>query len=136
MPKVVVEYFGSLISNRALVSLGDSLPSIVAEALNVPERPEGLLAEKDIEIEFKDITDNPKHHLNRHSLALQITILANDYPERKANLEERKDEIISEIKKKEILHEENSLGGPENGMDLYGRCFVWVLLAPGAFGSF
>ncbi|MBZ9571952.1 hypothetical protein KJA15_01260 [Patescibacteria group bacterium] len=93
----------------------DNLPGIVAEALSVPGT-DGELTSDEIEVKFE--TFGP---FDVHSKDIEIIILANDYPERKKNLDERQTLIKEGVKR--ILY--SGITG-----------FVWVLPLPGSFGEF
>ena len=106
------------VAERA-AQLGKEMPRIVAKALNTPENPDGKLTSYDIEVwhrkgGYSDVCGD--------NVDLEIIIWANDFPERRATLEYRQKNITEEISR--VL-----LGG-----DIRGS--VWVLLAPGSFGTF
>jgi len=88
------------------------LPQIVAEELSCPE---GVLTPKDIEVQvrFENSRDIHNHRLG-------IIIEANDYPNRRVNLDERRRKIVERV---------GVLAGDEQG-------YVWVRLSPGSYGEF
>jgi hypothetical protein len=131
MPLVIVRYKADLnprnksreaserrlfFRSRLLIPLGDCLPFIVAEALDVPSRPEARLTADDIAVSFIKAGE-----LDRNVIDFSITIDANDYPERRVNLEGRKQVIIEKL----------------SDFIPYGTAVsVWVRLLPGAYGIF
>lgn len=105
-----------VISDAEVSRITAKLPEIVAQALDVPELPEGRLEAKDIEIMVHD-----QHYLSVSDAPLCVIIHANDYPQRQINLTERTQQIVSKlafVKKSET------------------RGFVWVQLIPSAFIDF
>ncbi|MEI9966986.1 MAG: hypothetical protein WDN67_05205 [Candidatus Moraniibacteriota bacterium] len=86
-------------------------------ALTIPSNPAGSLLPKDIAVRFEK-----SGLLDQNVIDLSILILANDYPERRGNLEERKDAILETIVR-DIIPDWYTLS-------------VWILLASGAYGSF
>src|SRR6185436_575540 len=115
MPLVTIKRNPDQISDQIIKNLTNILPSIIADTLSVAGNKEAQLTKDDIEI---SVTEHG--HLDVNVLPLQIAIFANDYPERKATLKERTDEIARRLQ--EILP-----------TDLVGKqkAFVWVLLVPG-----
>ncbi len=101
---------------RASIFLQGSLREIIAEALTC-DNPDGALTENDIKVNF--VEQNPVFDITGYDIS--IVIWANEYPERKENLDERTREIAADLK--EIL-------------PLNLKCFVWVLPAPGNFAEF
>ena len=95
--------------------LREGLPEIVAKALDTPDNPEGRLEARDITVSFL-----PTSELDCNTIPLSITVFANDYPERRANLAERNEKIIREVWR--ITD------------STWVTFSVWVLLAPGAYG--
>ena len=145
MPLVELHYK----ANRGLMDLAnelaENLPGIVAPNLIVPERPrhDGEVLPEDIIVK---IIQGGTHDVNCKDI--EIVIFAHDFPERKANLEERKEEILKgvrafiesyEAKRRKIvesgprrLHAIRKHSGSYEGQ-VSG--FVWVLLVPTAFGQ-
>ena len=72
----------------------------------------------EIEVEIRDL-DSKKNIGGKYDL--QIVVFANEYPSRRANLDERCAELRERIRQ----------ALPDN---LHG--FVWVLLSPAAFAEF
>ena len=128
MPLVIVRYQSRLrpeededVETRAHYEesffnpLREGLPAIVAKALDTPDNPDGRLEAGDIAVSFQSVGE-----FDCNTIPLSITIFANDYPERRANLTERKEQIIREVSRI---------------TDTTWVTFsVWVLLAPGAYG--
>ncbi|MCG2690427.1 hypothetical protein L6252_04110 [Candidatus Parcubacteria bacterium] len=100
--------------------LSHVLPKLVVEALSVPNSG-GELAESDIEVEVRDVGP-----FDVATKDVEIIIWAGDYPERKANLDERREQIIKGVK---LLSDPGTPSGIVS-------CFVWVILAPNSFGEF
>lgn len=73
---------------RALVSL---LPEMIAEALTVEGTP-GELSASDVEVYVSNFGP-----LDIYNKPIEIVILANEFPERLANLKERLDKITEKI---------------------------------------
>ena len=107
-----------LVSDPRLVHLLTDIRQIVADALTIPGT-DGELHSHEIEMEVRDFGsfDQPGKY------SLEITVLANEYPERRANLDERREKIIAGVK---------------DALPNFppGRGYVWVLLMPGSFGEF
>lgn len=118
MPLVLVRHDKSL-SGRFLEDLALELQKITARHLDVAENEEARLSPADVEI-----WNNRARMIDANVKDLQIVILANDYPERRANLEERKEGIRRDVKVVIGQHGYTNITG-----------FVWVLLVPGAFGE-
>jgi len=82
--------------------------------------PGGHLTPDDIEIQLRD--RDPSRDVGASKHDLHIVVLANDFPSRKANLDERCKHIcgcIAECYKKDNIHG-----------------FVWIRLAPASFQEF
>lgn len=105
------DYTEGLIKN-----LIEQLPEFVAEALTVLGT-DGELTEKDIEVYVSNF--GPK---DIHYRAIEITVFANDYPERRVNLNERRVNLVRKIQTYNI--------------QLKGAGSVWILLCPGSYGTF
>ena len=123
MPFVTLYYKPSFVKKEEMRAIAERLPEIVARALNVPENPAARLNANDIEVQPEEIDEECT--VNRRPL--EIIILANDYPERKKNLDKRQEEITKAVR--EIKNEAWSLDFRRV------RGFVWVLLIPGSFGE-
>ena len=120
MPLVIVTRDPNTMNDAQALKLGPDLATIVAEALNAPNDEGGALTAKDIEVRFRDIGP-----LDLNASPLEIEVFANDYPSRKANLEDRVDRICRELR----IHP----SVPTCAIDDKGG-FVWVFLGAAAFG--
>ena len=89
------------------------LKKVVAENLNVPGNPDGLLGLSDVEVYFDRF-----QICDRHSRDLEIIIEANLLPERLENLQDRTKLIVKELRK--WIFQKYTF-------------FVWVRLCPGAY---
>jgi len=135
MPFVWVRIEGQWRVLKPVKKLVKNLPSIVAKALSVPGT-EGELSPNDIEVKVEsfglieeaegssgftriDVSGDVLRDI--HTKDIEIIIWANDYPERAKNLDQRREQIIKEVRK---------FIPP----DITG--FVWVLLQPGSYGEF
>ena len=114
MPLIIVNR-SSEVEDHVYIRLKNNLQKIVADALTC-ENPDGNLTGADIELwsRKKDYFDDLGFE------SLQIIVFANDYPERRINLEERREKIQKRIKALLPSH-------------LTG--WVWILLAEGSFGK-
>lgn len=124
MPLVLFKHAYLGAHPRAVADIAQALPSLVAEALTV-EEADGQLAPEDIEVWV--LPENPGDVNPYH---LGIVIFAQEYPSRRAKLDEARAYIIRGLET--IV--------PDAFAD-YGdltskRGFVWVLLGPGSFGEF
>lgn len=118
MPLVVMNCKKGRLLGDMIGNLANELPAIVARALHVEKNLKGHLTSEDIEVEVRE---SGPYDVNIKDL--EITIWANDYPERLANLDKRREEILSGIR--EFLRDyDRNLSG-----------FVWVLLQPASFGE-
>lgn len=121
MPLSLIQHKSGHRLNTLAEKLAQQLPRIVASALTLPDRKEldGLVNPEDIIVrcvEGRSADVNTKD--------LEIIIWAHDFPERLANLEERKDQILQGVRDFLREHDQNVSG------------FVWILLQPTAFGTF
>lgn len=120
MPLVLLQYKQLAFLEEVVEKLAKALPGIVAPNLNLSEceRLTGGVTPEDIIV--RCIKGGK---MDTNSKDIEIIIFAHDFPERKQNLEERKDAIIKEVR--QFLKNYNrSISG-----------FVWILLAPSAFGQ-
>ena len=107
--------------NKKICGFTNSLPGIVARHLHVEEMKEARLSPADVEA-----------HANRTQLgdvskyAVDITILANTYEPRLANLDVRREGIVDDVQLA-LIH-----WFPKAGPL---KASVWVLLCPGSFGE-
>ena len=120
MALVVVQHRGPRgpVPEWMVAKLVKQLPWIVAEALDVEKNPDARIISNEIEVCVRESGE-----LDINTKDLEIIIWANSYPERLANLEQRKDEILQDVRKFLGDHDRNLTG------------FVWVLLQPAAFGE-
>jgi len=116
MPFVWVRV-SSFLNEEFIEKLAKKLPIIVAKALNVPGT-KGTLKPEEIEVKVESFGP-----LDVHTKNIEIIIWANDYPERRENLNERRKQIVAEIGK--FFSSTPEITG-----------FVWVLLQPGSYGEF
>lgn len=119
MPYVILKYKPGRGLECLARDLADKLPEIVALALTIPDRKrdEGQVTPEDIIVSCEE--GGPADVNSQHFV---IFIFAHEFPERKANLEERKDAITKDVRR--FLNDPNH--------HLPG--FVWVFLGPTAFG--
>ena len=120
MPLTLIQYKKGRGLEKLAEDLARELPDIVAPALTLPEqeRLEGQVTPDDIIVwcvEGGKIDVNTKD--------IEILIWAHDFPERKANLEARKDAILSGVRDFLAGYDRNVSG------------FVWILLKPTAYGQ-
>jgi len=126
MPLVVLKYNPNLKAGAVFLSeLTNKLTEAVSRALDVPERADARLTKSDIEVWVQEFGSN-----DISTRDLEIVVWAHQYPERLVNLEERKEQILRELRafimKNEDLAKHKTI--PSG--------FVWVLLQPTAFGTF
>jgi hypothetical protein len=117
MPFVLVRttphvYAGLYLHSDELKPLLQELPGIIARALSVPGT-EGELTPEEIEVKVEQFGD-----IDIHQKDVEIIIWANDYPERRKNLEVRTKQIYGQVKA--ILNQDTT-------------SFIWVLLQKGSF---
>lgn len=115
MPLAIVSRNPFVIDDSKTKEIVKTLTSIIAEGLTC-DNPDGKLSQHDVEVWVKDF--NP---LETHICSLEIVVFANDYPERRLDLDKRRDLIGTNIKK---LVPNNTL------------FWVWVLLVPASFGIY
>jgi hypothetical protein len=120
MPTIRLKRDPDLMPDSVLEPLLEKLPGIVASALHVEGNRHGRLQPDDIDIEVSD-----HGRLDVNCQTLQILILANDYPERAANINERTKEIADAVRF-ELRMFRDVLG-------IAGRSFVWVFLGRAGF---
>jgi len=118
MPLIKVTYDEDIDSDRFMDRLRVVLPNIVARALTC-DHPDGQLTPGDIELELAPFKFGELKMITDYRL--HIVIDANDYPQRRANLDERRDQIIRELRET---------------FDDLPKGFVWVRLFPASFGEF
>ena len=120
MPLTLVQYKTDRGLKELAETLAKALPRIVAPALNLPERKglDGLVTPSDIIVWC---VEGGQTDVNTKDL--EILIWAHDFPERKANLEERKETILKGVRRFLADYDRNVSG------------FVWILLQPSAYGQ-
>lgn len=94
----------------------EALPGIIASNLNLPGCASGQLTPEEVEVFV--VPQSGLHIIHRD---VNVVVLANDFEARKANGQERSDNMREALKK--LLP-----------AGLTG--FVWVLLAPGFYAEF
>lgn len=117
MPMVKVLYRSPAVGWMTANLLGNSLPQIVAGALTSKD-PEGELVASDIEVEVADMNPGLRTRYDLH-----IEVEANDYPERRRDLERRAHWIAREVRIFFNRAETWKLSEPPKG-------WVWVKLVP------
>jgi hypothetical protein len=115
VPQIVVNR-GPGVSDSVFKRFIDNLPEFVASALTC-ENPNGKLTAADVELWSRKFDDQ----WDRGWKNLQIIVFANEYPERRVNLDTRRKILQDAIR---------ALLPP----DIHG--WVWVRLAPSSFGEF
>jgi len=120
MPVVLLQYQTKLLG-RIAAKLAQALPAIVAPelAINNRDRGDGGLVAEDIIVRC---VEGGLGDVN--SKEIEIIIFAHDFPERKTNLEERKNTIIAGVREFFVKEDFRGVTG-----------FVWVMLMPTAFGE-
>lgn len=120
MPIVKVTYRPPVFK-AIVVLLADELPSIVAEALTCDD-PKGQLSVSDVEIEVKEMGPDIRTNYD-----LRIIVEANEYPERRRNLEQREHQVLIAVRKFFA------------SIDLLPRTqlkgWVWIRLSPGEWAE-
>lgn len=112
MPKVLIELNGKFFKDEFINDLARGIRPIVAWALST-QFIDGRLTENDIEVRV-----DKYGQFDVHNFPLEITVLANDYEQRRENIDERCEKITREVERMGVGREE---------------FFVWVLLAAGSF---
>lgn len=116
MPLVVARYKPDRVPDYVMVALTAALPEIVVLALHVEEDSEAHLSVEHIMVDTQEIG---RFAVNAN--CLDITIEANEYPGRAANLDERRMGIVAAIR------------GVLADYDLNITCGVWVRLFRGSY---
>ncbi len=121
MPVATLRYPAGRDLRKIATALSERLPAILATHLSVEgaEVHEGALTEKEIIVHVERL-ERP----DINGPDFQILVFAHDYRKRKKTLEARKDAIAAEVKQ----------FCEERGRRISG--FVWIILAPTAFGDF
>ena len=118
MPLVILRYKPRRIPGEAVQKLAQALPAIVAEALDIPENKDARLTPGEVEVWVEE-----SHKFDSNPKDLQIVVFAHDYPERRPNLEVRKNAILGGV------------GAFLSDYDYNASWFVWVLLSQSAYGE-
>jgi hypothetical protein len=123
MPLALLQYKTNRGIKELAEKLAKALPDIIAPNLTLPEREQldGLVTPHDIVVWC---VGGGKADVNTQDL--EIIIWGHDSPERRANLEERKEAILKDVRR--FLAEHADYDHALTG-------FVWVLLQPTAFGK-
>jgi hypothetical protein len=116
MPWVELYRDKEVVSDNTLINIVSVLPYAVSYALDVPEEPNGRLTFLDIEVKTFDYNE-----FDVHSKPLAIIVRAEDFPDRRKNLNDRRE--IIEIQLREFIP-----------AGLHG--FVWIRPLEGSFGEF
>lgn len=119
MPVALLQYKADRELKELAEALAKALPDIIAPNLTLPKREllDGQVNSDDIKVYCVEGT---RADVNTDDL--EIMIWAHDFPERKANLDDRKDAIIKGVHQFLADYDRNVSG------------FVWILLQPTAFG--
>lgn len=116
MPLVHLQRDPQIVNDRIVKEIADALPAIVATALDVPENPDARLTANDIEVLIRD-----KHYLDVNTPPLSVIVYAQDFPERKKSLNDRRIAIAGGIR----MHKPTDIHG-----------FVWIFLGDTSYGEF
>lgn len=114
MPLVMAR-FAPDIPEEVVNAVVGAIPAALAEAFDCPD-PGGDLTPNDIEVEVSTV--GPKDINDYH---ICVTVLANDFPARKENLDDRRKRM-------------QALLAPHIPPDMKG--YLWTLLCPASFGEF
>lgn len=114
MPLVLAR-FAPDVPDEVVSAVVGAIPAALAEAFDCPD-PGGDLTPKDIEVEVSTV--GPKD-INDYYVC--VTVLANDFPTRKVNLDERRRKM-------------QALLAPYIPPNMKG--YLWTLLCPASFGEF
>lgn len=119
MPIVQLRYKPGRDLEELACKLAEALPAIVAPQLSIAgaELHDGMVTQKEIIVE---VTEGSQADVNTKDL--QITILAHNFPERVETDEQRKDAMLKGVRTFLADFDRNVDG------------FVWLILAPTAFG--
>ena len=108
----------SELTDEFLVGFAEQLRAFTAQALSCDDVG-GRLNSTDVEVEIKD--RDPKRNIGGAKYDLKILILANDFPSRKANLEQRGSQLKEKVA---------AVLAP----NIHGS--IWIRLAPAAYVQF
>lgn len=115
MPLVVIQRDSKIVTDDHVKMLTQFIPTIISSALTT-ENSDGKLVANDIEVWVQNM-----EQFDVNTKSLEIIIWAGDCPERRNNLDERREKIVQGIR---VLIPTTITG------------FVWVLLNPSSFGEF
>jgi hypothetical protein len=93
MPIVMVFRDPKIVNDDIMQRIANKLPYIIANALNVSENPEARLVSDSIKLKIIDPSK-----FDRNADPLEILIFANEYPERKKDIDKRMVNIADGIK--------------------------------------
>lgn len=121
MPLVLLQYKQGRELKELAEQLAQALPEIVAPHLNIVgrERHDGGVTPDEIIVRCSE--SNP---MNVNTRDIEMIILAHEFPERKANLEDRKNGILADVLKFFADYDRNVDG------------FVMPILINMAYGAF
>ena len=117
MPLVEISRDPKVVPDDLVQLLGHALRVMVAAALDTPEEEGGCLSPNEVGVRVRD-----QHPLDVNALPLEIHVVANYYPARHANVDQRRAEIVENVQ--ELLPE---------GLVGSDQAFVWVLLVHASF---
>ena len=122
MPVAVLQFNPNRIPEVEAARLARELPDIIAPNLNLPEkvRHDGQVTPEDI-----IVWCDPGHALDVNTKDIEILIWAHDFPERRENIEDRKEAILDGVRA--------SLAHVDYKRKIDG--YVWILLQSTAFGQ-
>jgi hypothetical protein len=118
VPLAVITYTPDLGRIDMAHRLADVIPQFVAEVLTVEENSAAQITVNEVEVWVRESGIN-----DINSPGLGIIVWANYFPERAANLEQRKYELLAKIRTFLSSHEYRVQG------------YVWIMLSPAAFGE-
>ena len=120
MPLTLIQHKTGRGLKELAENLAKALPDIVAPALTLDKREnlDGKVTSNDIIVWC---VEGGQADVNTKDL--EILIWAHDFPERKANLDERRDTILKGVRAFLADYDRNVSG------------FVWILLQPTAYGT-
>lgn len=124
MPHITVRYDAYHV--RANNYLTKPIAEIVANELTCDDAG-GSITSDDIEVELQPFGEMDK--TNGMTITVQIT--ADEFPSRKANLQERTDKIARAMQ--DLFRKSGVILTPDVSVR---RAFVWVLLTPAGFTKF
>jgi hypothetical protein len=93
MPLVTLAYKPDRVLEQMANRLMHALPEIVAQALHVPSNEDAHLTEDEVEVRPIEL----RKSLN--AMDIGIIIHANDYPERRQNLDERRNVVVEAVRR-------------------------------------